>query len=85
MDHVEKVENCHNPTKSINIDTSPCTGRSQRLYHVEAHPLKVIKNGEFRDTCPSYFTFQIANSKGADQTAWMCRLVCTFVVRKLFF
>ena len=29
-----------------------------------------------------YFTFQIANNKGADQTARMRRLVCTFVVRK---
>ena len=27
-----------------------------------------------------YFTFQIANKKGADQTARMPRLVCTFVV-----
>ena len=30
----------------------------------------------------SYFTFQIANNKGADQTAQMRRLVCAFVVRK---
>ena len=29
-----------------------------------------------------YDTFQIANSKGADQSARMCRLVCAFVVRK---
>ena len=29
-----------------------------------------------------YFTFQIANNKGADQTARMRRLVCAFVVRK---
>ena len=28
-----------------------------------------------------YFTFQIANNKGAKQTAWMRRLVCIFVVR----
>ena len=27
-----------------------------------------------------YNTFQQANNKGADQTAQMCRLVCTFVV-----
>ena len=54
-------------------------GRSQRLYHVEAHP----KNGELRGTWPSYFTFQISNNKGADQTARMRRLVRAFVVRKL--
>ena len=30
----------------------------------------------------SYFTFHIANNKGADQTARVCRLVCAFVVRK---
>ena len=29
-----------------------------------------------------YYTIQTANNKGADQTAWMCRLICTFVVRK---
>ena len=29
-----------------------------------------------------YFTFQIANNKGADQTAQMRRLVYAFVVRK---
>ena len=29
-----------------------------------------------------YFAFQIANNKGADQTARMRRLVCAFVVRK---
>ena len=29
-----------------------------------------------------YFTFQIGNNKGADQTAQMCRLVCALVVRK---
>ena len=28
------------------------------------------------------FTFQIANNKGADQTARMRRLVCAFVVQK---
>ena len=28
------------------------------------------------------FTFQIANNKGADQTARMHSLVCAFVVRK---
>ena len=30
----------------------------------------------------SYFTFQIANNKGADQTARMHMLVCAFVVHK---
>ena len=39
-------------------------------------------NGEFRDIWPSYFTFQIVNNKGADQTARMRRLVCAFAVRK---
>ena len=29
-----------------------------------------------------YYTFHIANNKGTDQTAWMHRLVCAFVVRK---
>ena len=28
---------------------------------------------------PCYFTFQTANSKGADQTARMHRLICTFI------
>ena len=32
--------------------------------------------------CPSFFTFQIANNKSADQTVWMRRLVCIFVVNK---
>ena len=27
-------------------------------------------------------TFQKANNKGADQSAWVCRLVCAFVVLK---
>ena len=40
------------------------------------------KNGELRDIRPSYFTFQIVNNKGADQTALMRRLVCAFVVGK---
>ena len=31
---------------------------------------------------PSNLIFQIANNKGADQTARMRRLVCAFVVRK---
>ena len=30
----------------------------------------------------SYFTFQIVNNKGADQTARMRRLVCAYVIRK---
>ena len=37
--------------------------------------------GELRDILPCYFTFQIANDKGADQTARMRRLICAFVVR----
>ena len=41
--------------------------------------LKPTKNGELIDIWPS---FQIANNKGADQTARMRRLVCAFVVRK---
>ena len=43
-----------------------------------------LKNGELRDIRPiySYFTFQIANNKGADQTARMRRLVCACVVPK---
>ena len=28
----------------------------------------------------SYFTFQRVNNKGADQTAWRHRLLCSFVV-----
>ena len=30
-------------------------------------------------------TLQNVNNKGADQTAWMRRLVCAFVVRKSHF
>ena len=42
--------------------------------------LKPIKKKivELRDIWPIYFTFQIANNKGADQTARMRRLVCAF-------
>ena len=57
-------------------------GRSQRLYHVEAHQIKILKNQELRGTWPSYLCFRIANNKGADQTMQMCSLVCAFVVRK---
>ena len=35
-----------------------------------------------RDIWPTYFTFQMANNKGADQTEWMRRLICAFVVHK---
>ena len=51
-------------------------GRSQRLYHVAAHQ-KMESNVTY-----IYFTFQIANNKGADQTARMRMLVCAFVVGK---
>ena len=53
-------------------------GRNQRLYHVEAHKKWSIKT----DICPSYFIFQIANNKCADQTARKRSLVCAFVVPK---
>ena len=35
-------------------------------------------NIEFRKK--RYYTIKAANNKGADQTAWMRRLICTFVV-----
>ena len=56
-------------------------GCNQRLYPKRRPPNKF---GELRDIWPScmYFTFQVVNNKGADQTAWMRRLVCAFVVRK---
>ena len=42
-------------------------------------PTKIF--GELRDMLTlCRFTFQIANDKGADQTARMRRLICTFVV-----
>ena len=41
-----------------------------------------LENWNFTCSKFSYDTFQKANNKGADQTAWMCRLVCTCVVRK---
>ena len=44
--------------------------------------LKPTKNEELRDIRPSNITSQIADNKSADQTAWMRRLVCAFVVRK---
>ena len=44
--------------------------------------LKSTKNGELRDIWSSYFTFQIENNKGTDQTARMRRLFCVFDVRK---
>ena len=37
--------------------------------------LKPTQKSELRDIWPSYFTKQIANDKGADQTAQLCRLV----------
>ena len=43
-------------------------------------PTKIF--GELRDIRPSYFTLNIANNKGADQTARTRRLVCAFVVCK---
>ena len=39
------------------------------------------KIGKFARSKSRYDTFQSAN-EGADQTAWMRRLVCAFVVRK---
>ena len=42
-------------------------------------PTKIF--GELRDIRPCYFTFQIANDKGAEKTAQMRRLVCAFVLR----
>ena len=36
---------------------------------------------EILDIETRYYTIQAANNKGADQTARMCRLICTFVVR----
>ena len=39
-------------------------------------------NVELRDIRPSYFTLNIANNKGADQTARTRRLVCAFIVCK---
>ena len=41
-----------------------------------------IENRNFACSKLRYVTFQNANNRGADQTAWMRRLVCTFVVRK---
>ena len=48
-------------------------GRSQRLYHIEAHQKKRINR---------YLAFHIANNKGADQTMRMRRLGCAFDVPK---
>ena len=48
-----------------------------------ARDFSMLNPGELWDIWPSYFTFQIANNKGADQTAWKRRLVCAFGVRKL--
>ena len=48
-------------------------GRSHILYHVEVH--------QNMDNL-LYFTFQIANNKGTDQTARMRRLVGAIVVCK---
>ena len=39
-------------------------------------------NCDFACSKFTYDTFQKVNIKGADQYALMCRLVCTFVVRK---
>ena len=41
-----------------------------------------FKNSNFTCSKSTYDTFQIANNKGADQTAPMRRLVCAFLVRK---
>ena len=54
--------------------------RNQWLYHVEAHEIKCRIT---RYLTYSYLTFQIVYyNKGADQTVGMCKLVCTFVVRR---
>ena len=63
-------------------DHRPCLfnpqGCSQRLYYAEANQ----KYGKLRDIWPSYFTFQMANNKGPDQTTQMHRLVCAFAFCK---
>ena len=69
------------------VDPSVCLKRvtgtwPATLSKVETHQIKIKKNGELRGIWPSYLSFKIANNKGADQTARMCRLVCAFVVRK---
>ena len=53
--------------------------RWSRGIAVEAHK-KLFR--ELGDIWPCFFTFQIVNNKGADQTARMRRLVCAFVVCK---
>ena len=52
--------------------------RSQRLYHVEAHQ----NIWRLKRYLTLLLYFQIATDKGADQTARMRRLICTFVVCK---
>ena len=42
----------------------------------------LLENRNFACSKIWYDTFQKANNKSADQTAWMRRLVCAFVVRK---
>ena len=54
-------------------------GRSVAKGFIMLKPTKIF--GELRDIWPCYFTFQIANDKGADQTARMRRLICAFVIR----
>ena len=41
-----------------------------------------LENINFDCSMFRYDTFQLVNNKGAEQFAWMCRLVCAFVARK---
>ena len=56
----------------------PVFGVSDQVMLKEAYSEKLnLVCSKFR-----YDTFHLVNNKGADQTAWMRWLVCTFVVCK---
>ena len=51
---------------------------SSGLTHQHAHIPKLLASWNFVYSNYRYYTIQAANNKGADQTAWMHRLICIF-------
>ena len=65
-----------------------CLEVTKPVFRVSDMKLKLVcsardrlEYGNFACNKAGYYTFQIENNKGADQSAQMRRLVCTFIVR----
>ena len=63
--------------------TKPVFGVSHKENSNQSPQLKILARQNCNFVCSKFScdTFQSANNKGADQTVWMHRLVCAFVVR----